>query len=348
MNLIQYVQDQEQFFTPVISDPSIKWEREQQFCIQAIQNNDYLAKIATSNPASFQNAIINVANIGVSLNPAAKLAYLVPRDGKVCLDVSYMGLMHIATTEGSIVWGQAKLVRERDQYINKGLTKEPEHQYKAFGDRGSVIGAYCTVKLTTGDYMTEEMDIDDLNKVRDSSKAKKGPWQMWPEEMMRKTVVKRASKYWPKPQSSRLDAAVEMLNTDNGEGLEKNILCSPEQKDRLLEVCDIMSKSFNEALKVINAGREDKFESINEVHYDSMSKFLDWASTMVNYFNSYSPMIDALDSGDEQYIYECIEELTEDDQFYVWRAFTKFGFISGEKQRELRAVHAKIKASQNE
>jgi recombination protein RecT len=37
-----------------------------------------------------------VAAIGITLNPASKLAYLVPRDGMVCLDISYMGLLHRA------------------------------------------------------------------------------------------------------------------------------------------------------------------------------------------------------------------------------------------------------------
>ena len=182
MDLIQYVNDQRDLFLPVIADESITWDREKQFCIQAIQNSKYLADIATSNPVSFQNAIVNVANIGISLNPASKLAYLVPRDNKVCLDVSYMGLLHIATTEGSIEWGQAKLVYANDHYENQGMTKEPIHKYQAFGDRGAIIGAYCVAKLTTGDYMTEEMDIVALNKIRDTSKAKNGPWKTFPKK----------------------------------------------------------------------------------------------------------------------------------------------------------------------
>jgi recombination protein RecT len=34
------------------------------------------------------------------------------------------------------------------------------------------------------------------------------------EEMARKTIVKRASKYWPKAQ--RLDNAIHLLNEDEG------------------------------------------------------------------------------------------------------------------------------------
>ncbi len=218
MNIVEFVNDQEQFFTPVVADESINWGKESQFAIQAFQKNDYLAKIATSNPTSAQNAIINVAAIGITLNPASKLAYLVPRDGGVCLDISYMGLLHIAQQAGSILWGQCKLVHANDTYESNGLDKAPTHKYQAFGERGSIIGGYCTVKTPDGDYLTEEMSLADIKKVAATSKAKKGPWQTFWEEMARKTIVKRASKYWPKVD--RLDRAIHNLNTDAGEGVQ--------------------------------------------------------------------------------------------------------------------------------
>ena len=218
MNIVEFVNNQEQFFTPVVADESINWGKESQFAIQAFQKNDYLAKIATSNPISAQNAIINVAAIGITLNPASKLAYLVPRDGGVCLDISYMGLLHIAQQAGSILWGQCKLVHANDTYESNGLDKAPAHKYQAFGERGPIIGGYCTVKTPDGDYLTEEMSLADIKKVAATSKAKKGPWQTFWEEMARKTIVKRASKYWPKVD--RLDRAIHNLNTDVGEGVQ--------------------------------------------------------------------------------------------------------------------------------
>lgn len=218
MDIVEFVNNQEQFFTPVVADESINWGKESQFAIQAFQKSDYLAKIATSNPISAQNAIINVAAIGITLNPASKLAYLVPRDGGVCLDISYMGLLHIAQQAGSILWGQCKLVHANDTYESNGLDKAPTHKYQAFGERGSIVGGYCTVKTPDGDYLTEEMNLADIKKVAATSKAKKGPWQTFWEEMARKTIVKRASKYWPKVD--RLDRAIHNLNTDVGEGVQ--------------------------------------------------------------------------------------------------------------------------------
>ena len=216
-DVVGFVGSQVGLFTQALSDNSITWQKEQQFAIQAFQKNDYLAKVAMANPSSAQNAIINVAAIGITLNPAAKLAYLVPRDGGVHLDISYMGLLHLAQVSGAIQWGQCKLVHASDTYESNGLDKAPTHRYNAFGDRGPVVGGYCTVKTAQGDYLTEEMSLAEIKQVEASSKAKNGPWQKWWDEMARKTIVKRASKYWPRCE--RLDNAIDHLNTDGGEGL---------------------------------------------------------------------------------------------------------------------------------
>lgn len=258
-NVIEYVSQQEQLFLPVVSEEAVIWEKEKQFAIQAFQGNKYLTDTAEKNPSSLQNAIINVASIGISLNPANKHAYLVPRDGRICLDISYMGLLHLAMSTGSILWGQCKLVHANDSYCNNGLDKAPVHSYKPFGDRGAVIGAYCTVKTCDGDYLTDEMAYEDIVKIQNSSKAKNGPWKTHWNEMARKTVVKRASKYWP--TVDRLSNAIHHLNTDSGEGLtEKDItpvIDNPIEELKVL-LADKDPAKYLPWLKV------EKFEDVTE------------------------------------------------------------------------------------
>lgn len=219
-DVVGFVGSQVGLFTQALSDNSITWQKEQQFAIQAFQKNDYLAKVAMANPSSAKNAIINVAAIGITLNPAAKLAYLVPRDGGVHLDISYMGLLHLAQVSGAIQWGQCKLVYASDTYESNGLDSAPTHKYNAFGDRGAVVGGYCTVKTAQGDYLTEEMSVDEINAIMQRSQSfksgKKSPWLTDWNEMARKTIVKRGSKYWPRCE--RLDKAIHHLNTDGSEG----------------------------------------------------------------------------------------------------------------------------------
>lgn len=214
ISIVEFVKQQEPLFVGAVTDQSVTWAKESQFAIQYFQRNDYLAKTALSNPTSAQNAIINVAAIGITLNPASKLAYLVPRDGMVCLDISYMGLLHLAQSTGSIKWGQCKLVYSNDTYESNGLDTAPTHKYNAFGDRGDVVGGYCTVKTADGDYLTEEMSLTEIKATEATSKAKNGPWKNFWEEMARKTIVKRASKYWPRAE--RLDNAIHVINEDEG------------------------------------------------------------------------------------------------------------------------------------
>lgn len=214
LSIVEFVKQQEPLFVGAVTDQSVTWAKESQFAIQYFQRNDYLSKTALSNPTSAQNAIINVAAIGITLNPASKLAYLVPRDGMVCLDISYMGLLHLAQSTGSIKWGQCKLVYSNDTYESNGLDTAPTHKYNAFGDRGDVVGGYCTVKTADGDYLTEEMSLAEIKATEATSKAKNGPWKNFWEEMARKTIVKRASKYWPRAE--RLDNAIHVINEDEG------------------------------------------------------------------------------------------------------------------------------------
>ena len=97
-------------FNSVLVDPSINFEREAGFAIQQLGKNDYMMKAAQNNRQAVVDAVTNVAAIGISLNPAKKQAYLVPRDNKICLDISYMGLMDLAQATGAVKWAQAALV----------------------------------------------------------------------------------------------------------------------------------------------------------------------------------------------------------------------------------------------
>lgn len=200
------------------------FEKEAGFAIQLLTANDYAIKVATANRQSVINAVTNVAAIGISLNPAKRQAYLVPRDGKICLDISYMGLLDLAIQSGSLLWGQAELVYQADRFELNGFDKPPVHQRQPFAtDRGPIVGVYVVVKTAGGDYLTTTMTIDECLAIRDRSSAwkngQKGPWKTDEGEMVKKTVIKRAYKLWPKTERDRLDKAVHFLNTENGEGL---------------------------------------------------------------------------------------------------------------------------------
>jgi recombination protein RecT len=204
---------------------------ELEWFMQACEKSDYAKDAAIGNLDATFAAFRNIAAIGVTLDPARKLAYIVPRDKKLVYDLSYMGLIDIAITAGAIAWAQARMVYANDEFTLSGFDSPPTHKCKPFAKpeaRGEVLGAYVVVKTAGGDYLTNTMHIDEINAIRDRSPAWKrrdpkkpgsgGPWETDPQEMDKKTVVKNAYKYWPR--SEALDRAIHYLNTDGAQGID--------------------------------------------------------------------------------------------------------------------------------
>lgn len=218
------------------NESELVFSEEQTFAAQLMQNNDYLLKVAKNNPISLKLAMYNVAAIGLSLNPSLGLAYLVPRvlkrgePAKICVDLSYRGLISLAVESGSILWAKACLVHEHDEFLFHGVNQTPTHNFNPFStDRGDIVGVYCLTQLTNNCFQVETMSIAELNKVRDRSEAYKngfGPWIDWLDQMYLKTVCKRASKWWPKV-SNRFAHALRVLNEENGEGINFNNQVQP-------------------------------------------------------------------------------------------------------------------------
>jgi len=258
-----------------IAPRGLDFTAEHGFAVQLLNNNDYLKKAALENPLSLQSAIINVAAIGLSLNPAKKQAYLIPRNvkhgsqwvTKIFLEPSYMGLCDLATMSGSIKWVQAVLVYKADSFSDNGPGDKPSHTYDAFAkpeDRGDMVGVYCVAKTDGSDFLTCIMALHEVLEIRDKSeqwkRGQSGPWKDHFGEQVKKTVIRRAFKTWPHTETlDRMAAAIELSN--NNEGFEP-ILSSPalgqytaDQKayfDQLISTSDkigmfLFTKSIDES-----------------------------------------------------------------------------------------------------
>jgi recombination protein RecT len=216
-------------FTQIIAaeNTGVHYEKESMFAFQALTKNDYVYKIAMNNKPAVINAVINIASVGLTLNPATSYAYLVPRDGAICLDISYQGLIKIATDSGSIMWAKADLVFEKDTFIYNGVSTAPTHQADPFDkERGEFKGVYCIAKTCDGDFLVETMSAEEIEKIKGESSTIKGvkesalrysPWTRYFGEMTKKTCIKRASKTWPKTsRSERVQKAIEIVNEHEG------------------------------------------------------------------------------------------------------------------------------------
>jgi len=227
----------------------VNYDTEAMFAMQTIKKNDYLMGIANTNPESLRNAVINIAAIGLSLNPATQYAYLVPRGGDCCLDISYKGLIKLATDSGSILWAKADIVYANDKFEYNGPAMAPNHTADVFSkDRGEFTGVYCMAKTKEGDCLVDVMSAEEINQVRDKSTARTGPWKDWFYEMAKKTIFKRASKTWPKSdKNERIAKAIDVINQHEGIEFDKGAI-SGEQINM-----DLVDKAYIAFKEVIDA-----------------------------------------------------------------------------------------------
>ena len=216
----------------------VKWEEESQFAIQALQKNEFLSKCSIH---TIQNSVINVAAVGLTLNPADGYAYLVPeyntqtKANECNLRISFKGLIKNATDTGSIVWVKAEIVKTEDMFQYNGPTTAPEHSMDPFSDRGLPVGVYCIAKTAEGDILTDIMKWDEVLKIQACAKTQ-AVWSKWPEEMAKKAIIKRAAKQWPKTKkTSILNKTIAIINDAEGSDYIDPILALQPTADAILE-----------------------------------------------------------------------------------------------------------------
>ena len=199
--------------------PQETFVKEANFALQIIQNNP--KGWQNVDLVSIRSAVENIAFTGLTLNPAMKLAYLIPRKGKAVLDPSYMGLTKILTDSGSVKKVSAVVVYDDEQFECNASTRmvvvheqryaetEKEHMAR------KVIGAYSCATLADGSLDYEFMPGWELEKIKsksDGANSQYSPWQEsnWADEMRKKTVIKRHYKYLPK--SEQISNVIDLDN----------------------------------------------------------------------------------------------------------------------------------------
>lgn len=244
----------------------LDFEQECLFARQALMANDFLSKQAMANKQSLFDAIYNVATTGISLNPAHSHGYLVPRkvggQYKVCLDISYRGFLKIATDTGLTKYMKAELVYSNDDYQYNGFDQRPTFRTNPFKDRGELIGVYAMAVLHDDSILVENMDIDQVYSIRDSSEAYKSAvkfsdpnnnqhykfqncvWVKFETEMVKKTVLKRAFKTLPQSKGKEaLENAAHIVNEHEGIDFKE------EQKESTIDFTSEQSDAYKLALQ---------------------------------------------------------------------------------------------------
>lgn len=196
-------------FTHGRFDKDIKWAAERQFAAQALQRNP---KLMECTPDSIKTALLDVAYSGLSLSPSLAHAYLIPYRDHCQFQPGYRGLLHLAYKAGTIKSVQVNLVYQGDlefQVWTDEHGRHIKHLENHRGQRGEVTHAYTITHLTAGGApLIEVMSREQLDRVRAAAQSRPGGgavWKVWPEEMMKKAVIRRASKYWPKDSAGLME-----------------------------------------------------------------------------------------------------------------------------------------------
>lgn len=212
----------EKRFTQILDIETFK--KECSFAMQHFKKNSYLNGATTESKLE---AVLNVAQVGLTLNPVLKMAYLVPRfvDGQVkCfLEPSYQGLAKLVTDTGSAKSIYAHIVYKGDEFkTSLGTSVEIMHEPKF--ETTEVTHVYAVAILNDGLVQVDVMTTEAIDIIRDSSESykafKKGKtnsciWDGHFGEMAKKTVVKRLIKYLPKTDMwDKLGTAIDLDNSD--------------------------------------------------------------------------------------------------------------------------------------
>lgn len=258
--------------------------KECSFALQHLAKNSYLAK---STKQSLQEAVLNVAQTGLTLNPVSKMAYLVPRymDHQVvaCLEPSYMGLCKLVTDTGSVRNIYSHVVYEGDTFEHSlGTSPEIIHRPKQ-GLKDNPTTAYAVAVLHDGSKQVELMDISEIDAIKETSesykafkagKVKHCVWQSHFSEMARKTVIRRLVKYLPKTdQWDKVNNAIDLDEQDykisDGQvnyidELLKNSTIPEERKEYIERY--LTTYTPQEAQILIEELKEKQVDSINSGH----------------------------------------------------------------------------------
>lgn len=207
-----------------------KVKQEISFALQTINKS---AQIQKCSKESILQAVLNISNIGLSLNPAAKEAYLIPRWNGITkqmdasLEPGYIGLVKLLTDAGSVTSILCQLVYENDTFemdLANNLNPVKHKPELTRTKRGKVQGCYALATLPDKTRQVEYMCVDEINEIRERSetykafkegKIKSCTWETDWGEMGRKTVIKRIYKYLPRTERMiQIDSAIAEDNKD--------------------------------------------------------------------------------------------------------------------------------------
>jgi recombination protein RecT len=152
-------------------------------------------KLQDCTPESFMRCLLDLSALGIE--PDGRRAHLIPYGKECTLILDYKGIAELVMRSGTVTSIHADKVCEQDQFVvNRGKIEQHVVDYK--GARGNAYAFYVIVTFKDGSEKCEVMTRDEVEGIRKRSRAgNSGPWVSDFDEMAKKTVFRRASKWLP-------------------------------------------------------------------------------------------------------------------------------------------------------
>ncbi|CAA2140420.1 recombinase RecT [Hyphomicrobium sp. ghe19] len=159
------------------------------------------------NPQSLLAACTKAAADGLILD-GREAALVIDYKGEAQYRPMMRGLLKLAYQSGELKGLVVEVVRQGDTFRHRptNLAEPISHEIDHDSERGEVRVVYAMAELKDGGIVHEVMSVAAVNRIRDRSdgwkafiaeKIKSTPWSTDWEEMARKTVFKRLTKYLP-------------------------------------------------------------------------------------------------------------------------------------------------------
>lgn len=261
----------------------LKPERFVRIALNAVMRQPDLLKCTQE---SLFRALLDLSSYG--LEPDGRRAHLIPfQDNKTCvcghkmeihrgadcqepgcgcqsrrvrtdvqLIIDYKGLAELVRRSGDVSYIHADVVYDTDTFsFAYGSDAHLKHIPNLEGTGKKLICAYSFVKLKDGSEDFIVLSLEDLRKIRSSSKIPDGPaWRNWPDEMNKKSAFRRHSKWLPLSPEVR-DVVEQDEDQDFSSDIGMDLAESPTMRATI--PLDSLTPS----------------ESLNRPHADSMKQF---------------------------------------------------------------------------
>lgn len=129
-------------------------------------------------------------------------AYIVPFANKAQFMIGWKGIVRQARRSSQVHGVTANVVREGDIFdLDLGTANSVIHKPGRSDERGDVLGAYAIAKMAGGHHEIEFLDRNELGRIRNvaerGGKVVSQAWSEWPDQMSRKSAIRRLGKRLP-------------------------------------------------------------------------------------------------------------------------------------------------------